>query len=144
MDGAPDARARDHEELQPSRCRTRCVDSKVRRTNAGDVIERYLADQSSSSRYWPDDGELREELAVLLAYRTLGRGRLRMVLEAIEDHSRGWRDGKSGLGDERVARGKPAIEHVMPRKWHPHWPLKGRPRSGARPVTFIHLGILRC
>jgi hypothetical protein len=51
----------------------------------------------------------------LLAYRRIRRGRLRMVLEAMEDHLRGWRDGKQGLGGERVARGKLAIEHVMPR-----------------------------
>lgn len=95
------------------------------RAKAGDVIVSYLANQSSASRYWPDDAELREELAGLLAYRRLGRGRLRMVLEAIEDHRRGWRDGKSGLGDERVARGGLAIEHVMPRKWLAHWPLDG-------------------
>lgn len=94
------------------------------RGSAGDVVEAYLAGQTGSSRYWPDDGELREELAGLLAYRRLGRGRLRMVLEAVEDYLRGWRDGKAGLGDERVARAKYAIEHVMPRKWVTHWPLK--------------------
>jgi hypothetical protein len=48
-----------------------------------------------------------------------------MVLEAIEDHLRGWRHGKQGLGGERVARGKLAIEHVMPRKWQQHWPSQG-------------------
>src|SRR5690606_29454402 len=95
------------------------------RSNAGDVIETWLASQSSGSRYWPDDAEVREELTSLLAYRRLGRGRLRMVLEAIEDYRRGWRDGKPGLGEERVARGTLAIEHVMPRKWHTHWPLNG-------------------
>jgi hypothetical protein len=46
-----------------------------------------------------------------------------MVLEAIEDYFRGWKDGKSGLGGERVARGKYTIEHVMPRNWMMHWPL---------------------
>jgi hypothetical protein len=45
-----------------------------------------------------------------------------MVLEAIEDHKRGFKDGKDGLGGERVARGVYAIEHVMPRKWVSHWP----------------------
>jgi hypothetical protein len=95
------------------------------RSKAGDLVEGWLAGQSSGSRYWPDDAELREDLATLLAYRRLGRGRLRMVLEAIEDFRRGWRDGKSGLGEERVARGSLAIEHVMPRKWHIHWPLNG-------------------
>jgi hypothetical protein len=97
---------------------------KSDRANAGGVIENYLARQTSVSRYWPDDAELQEELGALVAYRRLGRGRLRMVLEAIEDHLRGWRNGKSGLGDERVARGKLHIEHVMPRKWHTHWPLE--------------------
>src|SRR5262249_43937224 len=56
---------------------------KSDRTKAGDVIEGYFADQSSGSRYWPEDTEVREELEELLAYRRLGRGRLRMVLEAI-------------------------------------------------------------
>jgi len=97
---------------------------KSERASAGDLIETFLAGQSSGSRYWPDDAELRSELAGLPVYRRLGRGRLRMVLEAIEDHQRGWKDGKSGLGDERVARAKLAIEHVMPRKWIAHWPLE--------------------
>lgn len=100
---------------------------KSDRSKADDVIQTYLAAQSSGSRYWPADGELREELSGLLAYRRLGRGRLRMVLEALEDYRRGWSDGKPGLGDERVARGTLTIEHVMPRKWqsHSHWPLDG-------------------
>jgi hypothetical protein len=53
---------------------------KTDRASAGDVIESYLSAQSSASRYWPDDAELQEELGALLAYRRLGRGRLRMVL----------------------------------------------------------------
>lgn len=93
------------------------------RSQAGDVIEKFLGSQSSGSRYWPDDAEIRTEVSELLAYRRLGRGRLRMVLEAIEDHLRGWRAEHEGLGGERVARGKYAIEHVMPRKWATHWPL---------------------
>ena len=95
------------------------------RDAAGDVIEAYLASQTSASRYWPDDSEIREELGSLLAYRRLRRGRLRMVLEAVEDHLRGWREGEAAIGDERVVRGKLAIEHVMPRKWIANWPLEG-------------------
>lgn len=111
---------------------------KTERGNAGDAIERYLAGQSSGSRYWPDDVELRGELEDLLAYRRLGRGRLRMVLEAIEDYRRGWKNGKPGLGDERVARAKLAIEHVMPRKWHSHWPLAGESQTEAERDRIIH------
>jgi hypothetical protein len=95
------------------------------RSSAGDVTETYLSEQMSNSRYWPDDAEIREGVETLLAYRRLGRGRLRMVLEAIEDHLRGFRVDKIGLGGERVARGQYAIEHVMPQKWETNWPLDG-------------------
>lgn len=46
-----------------------------------------------------------------------------MVLEAIEDHRRGFKGIIEGMGGERVARGKYHIEHVLPRKWQLHWPL---------------------
>jgi len=97
---------------------------QVNRQNAGDTIEAFLRGQTSGSRYWPDDGEIREELNALLAYRRLRRGRLRMVLEAVEDHFRGWKDEHQALGGERVARGKLGIEHIMPRKWQANWPLE--------------------
>jgi hypothetical protein len=108
------------------------------RESAGDVIEKHLAAQTSSAGYWPDDEELRDELEHLLAYRRLGRGRLRMVLEAIEDHMRGWTSARSGLGGERVARGQYAIEHVMPRKWMTNWPLGDGSRSEAERDQIIH------
>jgi hypothetical protein len=111
---------------------------KSDRAIAGDVIESFLAGQSSGSRYWPDDAEIREELDGLLIYRRLRRGRLRMVLEAIEDHRRGWENGESDLGNERVARGKYAIEHVMPRKWLTHWPLEDGASDEAERDHLIH------
>jgi Protein of unknown function DUF262/Protein of unknown function (DUF1524)/Restriction Enzyme Adenine Methylase Associated len=110
---------------------------KADRSAAGDVIEGYFRGQTSETRYWPDDSELFAELAELPLYRRLSRGRLRMVLEAVEDHRRGWKDGNHGLGGERVARGKFAIEHVMPRKWQAHWPLR-EGNSEARRERIIH------
>ena len=55
---------------RPRRTTTRWSPSSSRlrksdRASAGDVIESYLAGQSSASRYWPDDAELREELGAL-------------------------------------------------------------------------------
>jgi hypothetical protein len=108
------------------------------RKSAGDLIEAFLAKQDSDSRYWPDNSELRDELRSLPAYRRIGRGRLRMVLEAIEDHLRGWRGEAEGLGGERVTRGKLAIEHVMPRKWHAHWPLADGPLAEKDREALIH------
>ncbi|MGW3890454.1 GmrSD restriction endonuclease domain-containing protein [Micromonospora chokoriensis] len=96
---------------------------KSDRQKAGDIIEQYLRHQAGANWYWPDNDEVRQELQALGIYRRLSRARLRMVLEAIEDHERGWRGLAAGLGGERVARGKYAIEHIMPRRWQQHWPL---------------------
>lgn len=109
---------------------------------AGDVIEKNLKEQTAGSSYWPDDAEIREEIETLLAYRRLRRGRLRMILEAIEDHLRGFKNGKSGMGDERVVRGKFAIEHVMPRKWATNWPLNEGIREDERDGLIDSLGNL--
>ena len=113
------------------------------RISIGDSIESFFAKQSTGSRYWPDDNEIREELRVLPAYRRLGRGRLRMVIEAVEDHLRGWIGNKSSLSNERVMRGKFAIEHVMPRKWQTHWALpEGSRAEGEREALLHTLGNL--
>ena len=96
---------------------------KSGRQLAGDVIEHHLAHQPGTNWYWPDNEEVRAEVQTLAAYRRLSRARLRMVLEAIEDHERGWRGPATGLGGERVARGQYAIEHIMPRRWQVHWAL---------------------
>jgi hypothetical protein len=61
-----------------------------------------------------------------------------MVLEAIEDHLRGWQGDRVGLGDERAARGKYVIEHVMPRKWATHWPLHDPAQGDAEREALLH------
>lgn len=100
---------------------------KCERSKVGDVVEEYLRDQAGNNRYWPDDQEIRDELETLLAYRRLRRGRVRMVLEAVEDHRRGWISDKQSLGSERVSRDQYAIEHVMPQQWLQHWDFSGGP-----------------
>ena len=115
---------------------------KGERENAGDVVEGFFAGQNVGSRYWPDDHEVTSELKDLLAYQRLRRGRLRMVLEAIEDHRRGWKGAVEGLGGERIARGKYHIEHVMPRKWQVHWPIESGDSEQDRDKIIHTLGNL--
>jgi hypothetical protein len=115
---------------------------KGARDKAGDLIQGYLASQKSDSRYWPDDAEVRAELDALPVYKRLSRGRLRMVLEAIEDDRRGWRQGRSGMGGERVARASYTIEHVMPRKWEIHWPLSAGQTEIERELLLDTIGNL--
>jgi hypothetical protein len=112
------------------------------RASAGDFIVEFLRNQTSDSAYWPDDAEVRSELASIPAYRRLRRGRLRMVLEAVEDHLRGWKNGQQGLGGERVTRGKLHIEHVMPRKWQSNWSLPADESESERDQRIHTLGNL--
>jgi hypothetical protein len=112
------------------------------RATVGDDLEAYLAKQKIDRAYWPDDQEVQQELEQLQAYRRLRRARLRMVLEAVEDYLRGWRDNKEGLGQERVARGHLAIEHIMPRRWQAHWPLASGDPEDVRDARIHLLGNL--
>lgn len=102
------------------------VVSIVRNTAARQVaqaVREYFASQRSEIAYWPDDDEVRRELEGLPIYRRLSRARLRMVLESIEDHWRGWVDGHESSAGMRIRRSTYAIEHLMPQSWSKHWPL---------------------
>jgi len=96
---------------------------KKNRKNADSFLEDFFRSQSADSSYWPDDEEIINELTSLQFYRRIYRSRVRMILEALEDHARGWIDGKESLSGTRVKRQKYVIEHVMPRAWQANWPL---------------------
>lgn len=115
---------------------------KSGRQSAGDIIEDHLAHHPGTGLYWPDDQEVRDELRTLPVYRRLSRARLRMVLEAVEDHQRGWRGQTMGLGGERVARGTYAIEHIMPRHWNAHWALPESQTAVDRDLLIDTIGNL--
>jgi hypothetical protein len=85
----------------------------------GDSVRAYLAAQTSDTTRWPGDDEVAANLLVQPLYRAVTRARLRMVLEAIEDH---YRTPKSE--EEHCARGRLTIEHVMPQGWREHWLLR--------------------
>lgn len=105
---------------------------------AGDVTRAFLARQSADARLWPVDGAVREALAGTEVYRTLSRGRLRMVLEAIEDALR------TEFSEQPVDRGQYTIEHVLPQTWSTHWPLatEDEPARRARDHLLHTIGNL--
>ena len=84
-----------------------------------DTLVHFLGEQTSEPHLWPDDERVRISLEELPIYRLLTRGRLRIVLEALEDSRR---SPKSE--EERVPPGTLTIEHLMPQSWHAHWPLE--------------------
>lgn len=90
------------------------------RSSCGDITEKFFAKKTAESDYWPGDSEVRESLLNLEIYRKMSKPRLRMFLEAIEDHRRGFSSAKP-LHEQRVVRGKCSIEHIMPQEWEKNW-----------------------
>lgn len=114
----------------------------TRSTQVAQAVREYFAAQRSEVAYWPDDDEVRRELEVLPVYRKLSRGRLRMVLESIEDHWRGWVEGQQSAAGMRIRRASYAIEHLLPQSWLKHWPLPPGVTESERDARVHRLGNL--
>lgn len=110
--------------------------------NLADVVEGYLSSNHTTVGYWPGDEEVRGALTGTTAYWKYLRGRLRMVLESLEDAKRGYPDGKQ-LAMGPVVRSKGTIEHLMPQGWRKHWPADlTDEQEAARDHTVQQLGNL--
>ena len=121
------------------------VVSIVRNTppqQVGQAVRDHFASQGAETAYWPDDAEVRNELASMAVYRKLSRARLRMVLESIEDHWRGWVAGQTSAAGMRIRRASYAIEHLMPQSWLKHWPLTVAVSEPDREARIHRLGNL--
>lgn len=84
---------------------------------AGDETVEYLKTRSSWGSLWPDDRRLEDAFMDRPLYRLLTRGRLRMVLEGIEEELR------TDKAEDLNVRRNLTIEHVMPRAWRANWEL---------------------
>ena len=112
---------------------------KQGREKAGTVITEILRSQTAEFRYWPDDEQISNELQSMAIFRK-GR-RLRMILEALEDHRRGLTNQpKNATGEQRVVRGKLTLEHVLPQTWETNWPLLNEETEQSRRSTVHVLG----
>lgn len=121
------------------------VVSVIRSTPAekiGQTLREYFSSQRSEVAYWPDDEEVRRELKTMPIYRKLSRARVRMVLESIEDHWRGWIPGQVSAAGMRIRRGSYTIEHLMPQAWIKHWPLPPGASETERDARIHRLGNL--
>lgn len=102
----------------------------------GQTLKEYFSSQRSEAAYWPDDEEVRREVQFMPVYRKLSRARVRMLLESIEDHWRGWIRGQISAAGMRIRRASYAIEHVMPQAWVKNWPL---PMGGSEADRDAHI-----
>lgn len=101
-----------------------------------DSVEGYLSRLNVTSTYWPGDDEVREELRAEAVFRRFKKGRLRMLLEAIEDAYR------RGTNQPQVPRRGYPIEHILPQKWPEHWPVDGDEAEEIRAEHVHRLGNL--
>lgn len=85
---------------------------------ADSVVVNFLKEQKADARIWPNDGMIKETFRGLDIYRLLTRGRLRLVLEGIEEELREGSDMEGA-----PVRANLTIEHVMPQAWPTNWPL---------------------
>ena len=84
---------------------------------AGDTIVEYLGGQDSNVGLWPNDQQLADAFMTQPLYRLLTRGRLRMILEGIEEELR------TAKAESQSVPRNLTIEHIMPQHWRQHWPL---------------------
>ena len=87
--------------------------------SAGDALDKFLSSRTVSNRIWPSDYLVQQSLTTEPMRGSAPRRR--MVLEAIEIHMRGTM-GESLNLDDRLT-----LEHIMPRKWLPNWPVLAAP-----------------
>ncbi|MCJ1698617.1 DUF262 domain-containing protein [Rathayibacter festucae] len=115
-----------------------------------DVADDQLVDRvvgqlrrlDSESSYWPGDEEIRAVLTDEAAFRKYSRGRLRMLLEAVEDTYRGYAGSATSRTGSRVSRRGLPIEHLLPRAWKAHWPVTSLADEVARDAHVHRLGNL--
>lgn len=104
-----------------------------------DLVERvigHLARLNVTSTYWPGDDEVRRTLNTEAAYTRYPRGRLRMILEAAEDHYR------AETRQPQIERKGYPIEHLLPRSWKETWPVSSPDEAETRQEHVHRLGNL--
>ncbi len=106
---------------------------------AGAVVATFLVRQTADAQLWPTDQDLRENLPRTRLYGNVRQGRLRVVLEAIEQRMRTEKNGQVSLPKALE------IEHVMPQGWRSHWdsdPKQTPEQAAARDRRVNALGNL--
>ena len=97
--------------------------------DADRILVSYLGGQTAQATLWPGDEELRERFVAAPLYQYMTHGRLRMVLEGIEEEVR------TNKAESREVYGTLHIEHVMPQTWPPNWPLPDDVADGGEAVA---------
>lgn len=88
--------------------------------NADATLIEYLGTQTAPARIWPDDHQMEAAFTGLPLFKLLTRGRLRIVLEGIEEELR------TNMAETQSVPRSLTIEHIMPQQWRENWPLQSQ------------------
>lgn len=123
--------AKDYNSMMQSLLRALNADE----TSAADVVVGFLKGQKADATIWPDDNMIKEKFRGLDIYRLLTRGRLRLVLEGIENQLR----EDDNYTEMEAVSTRLSIEHVMPQAWRANWPLDASAADEEEAVRERHL-----
>lgn len=108
---------------------------------AGEAVVEFLKRQGAYARQWPDNGQFEWAFRHRKVYGPMTQGRIRIVLEGIEEELR-----RDWAEDSSVPKWL-AIEHIMPQGWQQNWKLPDdvedeAPATDARNYIIHTLGNL--
>ncbi len=109
--------------------------------HAGEAVVEFLKRQGAYARQWPDNGQFEWAFRHRKVYGPMTQGRIRIVLEGIEEELR-----RDWAEDSSVPKWL-AIEHIMPQGWQQNWKLPDdvedeAPATDARNYIIHTLGNL--
>jgi hypothetical protein len=81
------------------------------------AVEKRLSSGRGENERWPDEAAFKTAWLTTPLYTSVTRGRLRIILEALEEEMR------SETAEVADCPRELTIEHLMPQTWEPHWPL---------------------
>jgi hypothetical protein len=104
------------------------------------VVKGFLKSSVSASEVWPNDALFRGEWIRRRFYGGLRRERVAMILQAIEEAYQSEADMSEPIIAFDFA--KLQIEHILPQKWHEHWPLDSQDLAEERDALIHSIGNL--
>lgn len=100
-------------------------------------LHHILMEQKGEASRWPRDEEFVNACKSSALYPdTLDAPKMRAVLEELENHLR-----RSALGEDSAPvklHDVPDIDHILPRSWFAHWPLRSGESATAEESSTIH------
>ena len=106
----------------------------------GQVVNRFLKSPVSASEFWPNDAVFCSEWVRRRFYGGLRRERVVMILQAIEEAYQSEVDMCEPIIAFDFAQLQ--IEHILPQKWHDHWPLAAQDSADERDALIHTIGNL--